>query len=820
MEQLAKALTRRRFLGFTLGAAAGTTLGWNAGNIGTAIVSGFSEPVVRPARGTESHVLSVCNLCPGGCGLRVRCIGGRPVKVDGNPLHPISAGRLCPRGQAALQSLYHPDRITRPLRRVGPKGSLGSYEPATWEQALEEIAVRLALLRRQGRPEALGLVRRQSHGVGARLVERFVRAFGSPNDVDLSRGDEAASEALLATHGIRAMPAYDLQSAEYVLSFGGGLLEDWNAPVYTMRAYGAFRQGRAGRRGKLVQAEPRLSATGQMADEWVPLRPGTEGVLAMGVASALVAEELYDKEFVARRTHQFEDYHDDEGNLQEGLRTLLLNSFGLERVAAETGTSVNRILRLAREFAAARPGVAVGPRRGTMLSGRVFDHLAAHLLNALVGNIDGPGGVLVPEQVSLSSWPELPADPVAEAGLRHVRLDGTGRADPVSSFSDPEGFAEAVLAGAPYELGALFLVDADPAFSSMSPQTFVSAVERVPLVISITGLPNDTALLSDWILPPAHFLESWDLHRTPPGVPFLVASLSKPVLPEPEHDVLPLGDIFLQLARRIGGNVAQAFPWPDVPAVIRAESDALFDARRGAVMGTPFDEAWVRLMERAGWWAPGYRSADELWELMGERGGWWDPFYDHWNWSRVLRTPSGRFEFRPGEVKQLAEHRQARPPELEEAPGVESRADRSLTLLLFEPLAVAGGDGADLPFLQEILDPLHDERWGTWVELHPDTARALGVRDRASVRVLSSHGWIEARAQVSTRVVPGVAAIPLGLGRRSARTMDQGRGSNPFRLLSPPHEPLTMIPDPEGMLVRIVPQGSPNDDRGSAEGRA
>jgi len=178
----------------------------------------------------------------------------------------------------------------------------------------------------------------------------------------------------------------------------------------------------------------------------------------------------------------------------EGLRTLLLREFRLESVAQETGLSVNRILRLAREFAAARPGVAIGPRRGTLLPGRLFDHLAAHLLNALVGNVDGPGGVLSPEVVAVPAWPELPADPVAEAGRARPRLDGTSGDDAPLLESDPEGLARGIRTKSPYEAGALFLVDADPLFSSMAPEVFATAVEDVTLVVSFTALPNDSAL--------------------------------------------------------------------------------------------------------------------------------------------------------------------------------------------------------------------------------------------------------------------------------------------------------------------------------------
>lgn len=719
-------VNRRRFLGFTVGAAAGTALGVPASRTLSDLIEGTEQPVY-PLRGKEDAILSVCRLCPGGCGIRVRRVGQRAVKVDGNPLHPISRGRLCPKGQAALQALYHPDRLAGPLRRVGPKGSLESFERVTWDQALAEIGARLKELRTSGRPESLALVRGSSRGLGARLASRFLAAFGSPNDVALDRGDEAASLAVYLGQGVRAVPAYDLQASDYVLSFGGALLEAWSSPVYTMQGYGAFRQGHLGTRGKMVQVEPRRSITAGSADEWVPVRPGSEGMLALGVARALVAEGLYDREFVRLRTVGLEPYVASDGSRREGLRALLERDYSLERVAAETGVPVNVILRLARELGFARASLAVGPRKGPLVPGPLFDHLAVQVLNALVGNIDAP-------------------------------------------------------------------------------ERMAAALERVPLVVSFASLPDDTAVFADWILPEAHFLESWDLDTTPPGVPYPAVTLTRPVV-EPLNDVRPAAEILLALAAQVGGEVASALAWRDLNGLMRQEVDGLFAARRGAIMGTGFDEAWARMMERAGWWAPGYETAAELWRRMQESGGWWDPFYDHGDWQRVLQTASGRYEFRTDLLQRLAAVRAVGPDVVDLAEpqgrGAEEAAEPSLPLVLFEPLALAGGSGAELPFLQEILDPVLEERWRTWVEIHPETAARLGVGDRDRVRLASPQGAIEAVARVTSRVVAECVAVPLGLGKRQGGRWARGRGANPLRLLSSDRDPGSGLPNFDGIRVQV-----------------
>lgn len=802
-------LDRRHFVGLGIGAAAGSALGVPAGRLFSKILSS-ADSSIYPPRGKEGHCLSVCGMCPGGCGLRVRKIGSRLVKLDGNPLHPVNAGRLCPKGQAGLQALYHPDRAPGPLHRVGSRGSLASFERVSWDRALDEIGGKLSTLRTGGKPESLVLLRRNESDIGTRLARRFTEAFGSPNDVFLDRGDEAAAIALQLGQGVRATPVYDLPAADYVLSLGGALLEGWSSPVHTMRAYGAFRQARTGRRGKLVQVEPRLSATGASADEWIAVRPGTEAVFGFGIAAVLLAESLYDKEFVGERTTGLEDRRGAGGSARPGLREILEKNFGLERVAGETGVSVNVILRIAREFGAARKSLAVGSRQGPLLPGRLSDHVAAHTLNALVGNLDQAGGLLVSDEVPLPPWPAVHAGAGAASSRRRPRLDGAGKGDFPLLASDPEQLAEAILAGSPYRAEAMLILGADPLLTSAACDRFTAAIAKVPLVVSFATLPDDTSLHADWILPEAQLLERWDIQTTPSGIPYPAVSLSRPALEKALNDVRPAADVFLDLARRVG--LEADFPWTDVPTLLRAEMDGLYRARRGALMGTPFDEAWIRMMEGAGWWVPGYQSSDELWTKAQESGGWWDPFYDHGDWKRVVKTPSGRFEFRADVASRLV----ATPGEA--APGEEAaRPSGSLRLLLFEPLSISGGTGAELPFLQALLDPGEEERWETWAELHVESATALGVKDKDWIRITSPRGSIEARARVGHRVVAGVVAVPVGLGKASGGRWAEGTGANPLRLLSGARDQLSGLPDFNSTTVKVArvsgPKRAPSSDR-------
>ena len=209
------------------------------------------------------------------------------------PNIPISQGKLCVRGQAAIQVTYHPDRIRQPLRRTGARGS-GPFQEISWDEALADVVARLTVLASQTIRRPLGFLTRplrgQRRGSGvpvspddsARRPQRSFELFG----------EDVLREANGQSFGYAQLPTFDLARSRYVLSFGADFLGTWNSPVSHSVAYGEMRQGRPGIRAKFVQVEPRMSQTGANADEWVPVKPGTEGVLALGLAHVILKDEL------------------------------------------------------------------------------------------------------------------------------------------------------------------------------------------------------------------------------------------------------------------------------------------------------------------------------------------------------------------------------------------------------------------------------------------------------------------------------------------------------------------------------------------------
>jgi anaerobic selenocysteine-containing dehydrogenase len=246
--------------------------------------------------------------------------------------------------------------------------------------------------------------------------------------------------------------------------------------------------------------------------------------------------------------------------------------------------------------------------------------------------------------------------------------------------------------------------------------------------------------------------------------------------------------------------VAAALPHATWEEFLRRKVEDIFAVQAGYTFTTSLEETWNRLLERSGWWAPTYSTAEQLWEQMKERGGWWEPAYYYREWDRVLRTPSRRFEFYSQRLARWA----AQHTELARVVGFEPGDDRfclphqprlpdpparfPLLLIPVEVLPLAAGDGAHLPYLQQIAGPHLFEHWESWLEMNPHTARELGLADRDWVWVESPRGRAQVRLRLFAGARPGVVHLPLGYGRTHGSAWAR-RGVNPLDLIESEHRP-------------------------------
>lgn len=774
-------LSRRQFLTLAgSGGAAAAALGaTGCGGRGLAGFLQLTEPQLQVPNGPETWITSVCGQCEGGCSIRVRRLGERAVNLTGNRLYPVNRDGLCPKGLASLQGLYNPDRVRGPLRRLGNRRQ-NQWQRISWDEAIRLVAHRLGEIRSRG-PQNLVFLSGQTNGLMDAFIARFCRAFGTPNDVRKIPPWLAVQSAVrYCTQGTYGPLAYDFEKSNYILSFGVPLLEDYVSPAGMLRTFGYLRQERPGAKAKVVQVEPRLSVTAARADAWVPISPGTEGALALGIAYVLIRENLYDKRFVAEHTFGFDDWQDGQGERHIGFKTLVLRQFNADAVAQMSGVPVDTILRIAHQFANTRPAVALGESTHT---NALYSLMAVHALNALVGSIDAPGGVIFPELPPFKKLPEPALDDAARQGLQQPRLDAVApEAAPLARDLVPQ-LMRALTDGKPYRADALFLYYCNPVFSSPEPERVRRALQDVPFIVSFSPYLDETTAYADVVLPDHTYLERWqDVIPAPLG-PYALVGLRQPAV-KPVHDTMNTGDVLIRLAQAAGGSLGQAFPWPDLPAALRHVMSGIFEARRGAIV----DDAgmsWTALLEARGWWYPTYKTFEEFWAQLREQGGWWDPMYYFGSWSRVFEGPSAKFEFYSlGLRKKLSQ-----PEDLACLPHFEpprfsgSKEQFPLHLNVFRLMAVNGARNADQPFLQEILGPIVNVRWDSWVEINPETARRLGIANADLVWVSSPAGRLKGRASLYPGTPPGVISIPANLGHTAYGRWAKGIGANPMNLI-------------------------------------
>lgn len=822
--------TRRQFIGLMSATAAGTGL-YQRITSGLASLTALDDTWQDR---TEKRILSICQMCPGGCGLSVRAVAGMPVKVDGNRLYPINHGALCPRGQAMLQSLYNPDRFIGPLRRVGPKGS-GQWQQLTWEEALQTLAESLSALRAKGKPEALAIWGGNYRGLLQRLWSRFAQAYGTPNYIRLRTFNPEAPDPAVALMQGQARPAgFDLREAALVLSLGCNWLESWNAPVYQMQAYGHMRQGRRGRRAEIIHVEPRLSPSAAKADLWVPLAPGTEGIFALGLAHLLVREQSYDEEFVGHSTFGFEDWTDAEGRKHIGFKRMVIEEYPPGRVAERTGVRLEVLVKVARSLASVRPAVVLGENRSLLEGHDLFTRLAIHSLNALVGSIGVTGGILPgQEEPPLIPWPDVGCDQTAQQGLASRRLDGAGAAEHFLESDAPGQLPSAILAGANSPVEVLFLQRANPLYGRPDKKLFGQALARIPLVVSFSGMPDEVSAQADLILPEHHFLEGWQDDQVSFLPSFTLFGIGQPAV-KPLYNTRHPADVILDLARRMGPAIAPAFPWTTYAELLKQTAKGLFDQQRGYVIATEATELFRQVLQRNGYRSAEFGTFEEFWQALIASGGWWDPHEPVARASRRFGTPSGRFEFYPQLLQRRLKEAFAQFGD-NQGRGVAERA-RILSALgmadetddlffprvllarapvadpkfpfwlqTFELLTIGDGIGANLPDLQENLAVHVKESWESWAEIHPQTARKLGIHDGSWVWVESPHGRVRLRARLYPGTRPEVIAMPVGQGHKAGGRWAQNRGCDPSDLMAPRSEHGNALLRRDYTQVRIYP---------------
>ncbi len=553
-------LSRRNFLKLVGGAAAAGTavaIPVAAKGVGQQFVP-YVKPPEEALPGDATWYASTCRMCPAGCGIMVRTIDGRAKKIEGNPAYPLNQGKLCARGQAGVQSLYNPDRLKNAVKQNG-RGSR-SFEPVYWDAALDEVLAKLDSVD----PSKIVFYAGTMPDNLYYLVSEWLTAIGAPAPViyDLHAALEGRAVSLQAAEemfGAAQMPVYDIANADVVLSFGANFTETWQSPVAYNKAYGDFR-GQAGGRGFFIQCEPRLSATAAVADEWVPIRPGVDGLVALALGRIIIEERLGTAGTL--------------GQIYAGM----YRGVDVPTIANAAGLEIEQLHRLARILAEAdRPVVIPGGYTAGQTNG-YGSYQAIQALNLVLSRLGRRGGVYLSQPAPAETLLTMPAP---------------------NSFADVQALIERMNAG---QVEMLFVYGANPVFELPQAAGFKEALAKVPFVVSFSSFVDETAVQSDLILPNNTYLENWGYQVASPGADRPAVACQQPVV-RPLYDTRSTASVILDLAHAMGGAAAEALPWGSEMLFMEDVASILFGSSLNPYTAQTAGEFWAAFRQHGGWWS-------------------------------------------------------------------------------------------------------------------------------------------------------------------------------------------------------------------------
>ena len=504
---------------------------------GTLAAGSFLPPRAAQAARTAGHlnaqgngyIPSLCEMCVWRCGLLAKVKDGRIVKLDGNPDHPHSKGRLCPRGQAGIMTTYDPDRVLSPLVRVGKRGE-GQFRKAGWDEALDIVARNMLRIKETYGPEAM--VFSSTHNLSQMQFENLLYGFGSPNyGTQRSLCFNAMVTAFQLTYGVEE-PSRDYSNVQYILLTGRNLAEAISNSE-TGELIEAIDRG-----AKLVYLDPRFTKTASKAAEWIPIRPGTDLAFLLAMLRVIVTERLGNCAFLGEFTLGCDQ-----------LPTHLAE-YTPEWAEQKTGVPAATIDRIAREFAAAGSNALAHPgwRTSNFINSFQTERTIA-ALNAVVGNIFEPNGCLVAESPEAAGVklgkPAQPPYPRNSA----LRLDGVPWKYPLVPLKLGvfQEIRDAVLTGVPYQAHGWFIARQNPVQSLPDRRKTLEAFGKMDFVVTTDIAMNDTAWFSDVVLPEASYLERYDPLAVVKGMVYI----RQPVI-EPQADAKSALWIYKQLGERLG----------------------------------------------------------------------------------------------------------------------------------------------------------------------------------------------------------------------------------------------------------------------------
>jgi thiosulfate reductase/polysulfide reductase chain A len=655
------------------------------------------KQVSRHTKKFLKGIPSICQLCPARCGIIGFLEGNQLVKIGGNPKHPNNLGKLCARGLAGVNMEYDPDRITFPLIRIGERGK-GQWERISWERAYSEIASRLKTIHQSGQKGDFVF---QSEHKPSGLIRRFLEAFGKTLVIEedsLNFGNRNWGQWLTWGED-KGVP--DVANSHYILNFGSNPYETHE---YYTGFIGRLMEGRFQKKAKLVTFDVRLSYTAGNSAEWFPISPGTDGIVALAMANIIIKSNLHNKDFIQRWM-----------NIPIPALAQYLSQYPPEMAEKISGVAASDIERIAKEFALSMPAVAISGRGVNGHFNGVYNERCIFLLNTVVGSIDIPGGYCLPKTYRFEE-PDLKPFPQEEKGFDLEKVQVT-----------PQKFISMVKSGK-LTPKMYFIYESNPAYKN--PESSLTSdvlkdEKLIPYMVVADSYMTETAAFADIVLPVANYLERWGVDSSPAldSIPFV--ALQQPIVP-PFAKSVPLSDVCIGLAQRIGGDLRRNFKFNSTEEYIKRVVSRVEKLEQGG---------GLRYLKESGVWfdsniKPRYRS----YEVKG------------------FNTPSGKIEIYSERLKRRRFHPL---PTYEPIPG-HGDLKGKFVLVTVEP-NVMGSKTGNFRWLAEIKH--HNPAW-----INRDVAKQLHIEDGDRVKISTKIGSFITNARLTFGIHPRVVTIERNLG--------------------------------------------------------
>ncbi|HSD63913.1 MAG TPA: molybdopterin-dependent oxidoreductase [Ignavibacteriaceae bacterium] len=582
-------INRRDFVKLIGTSLAGLAIGSGVGAI--VKIPESMSPLLYSGPRVETWTLTSCSKCPGGCSLKVRLIDKFPIQAFGNPLSPVNDGGICSMGLASISDLYHPSRITGPLKKVNDK-----FVPITYGEAYGILLDNLKSITKENKQNDIFIIAQTESRIRADILKNFSEVTGINNLII----DNYHRNSIAPYNDIAAeSPDFiDFENCDYLLTFGTQLTEISPNPLYFARKLNEFRD----KGFQITNAGSKLISSSSILDEWIPVQPSAFGDLALGIAYVLLKDGQYDKNAETLIT----DFN--------SIKKYILDNYYPDNVEKSTGVPADTILETGRKFEKASAPAAYFDESILYTSNGTENAYAIITLNALKG-FNGYG------KIKDEFYSKIINDNAVSENITFSTFK--------KRLTDKNDIKTLIISGSNF------------IFNNTDQETLKKQISSIPFIVSFSPFIDESSIFAHLIIPDHNELEKLDLHFDE-SIGESVITVQQPVV-EPFYKTIDTGDVFISLIKDL--KPESKFLFGSITDYLKSIADKLYKNGDGTLMSQNKFTEIEKGLRKIGWKTDQYGSFDDFWDSLLEYGGWWNPFGERKSYSPKINL-SGRLSTR------------------------------------------------------------------------------------------------------------------------------------------------------------------------------